>query len=193
MAELNLSDDLSFETKRKVREKMRLELFCNEDEFEEWLRIANYSNYADGEDEENIKIREDFRQEMKICLENTKKLQKDFKISFGLPILLVFREKGSIIGTASLRRDEHKVSACQVNTIAIAKDKRRQGLGKKTYGRNCKTCPQTFRLQISDAHHKRQPGVLSKDRDATLRSVGLWKKQEIFLCKTVKKMILSKF
>ena len=131
MAELNLSDDLSFETKRKVREKMRLELFCNEDEFEEWLKIANYSNYADGEDEENIKIREDFRQEMKSCLENTKKLQKDFKISFGLPILLVFREKGSIIGTGSLRRDEHKVSACQVNTIAIAKDKRRQGLGKK--------------------------------------------------------------
>ena len=128
-----MSDDLSFETKRKVREKMRLELFCNEDEFEEWLRIANYSNYADGEDEENIKIREDFRQEMKICLENTKKLQKDFKISFGLPILLVFREKGSIIGTGSLRRDEHKVSACQVNIIAIAKDKRGQGFGKNLW------------------------------------------------------------
>lgn len=110
---------------------MKLELFCNDDEFEKWLKIANYSNYADGEIEENIKISDDFRKEMKICLENTKKLQKDFEISFGLPILLVFRDKKDIIGTGSLRRDEHKVSACQVNTIAIAKDKRRQGLGKK--------------------------------------------------------------
>lgn len=111
---------------------MKLELFLDESKFEEWLKIAVYSNYADGEKEENIIISEDFRHEMRVCFENSQSLPKEFQLSFGLPILLAFRsDAGQIVGTASLRRDEHKVSACQVNTVAILPEYRRQGLGKQ--------------------------------------------------------------
>ena len=111
---------------------MELKLFREVHQFEEWLNIANYSNYRDGEDEGKIVLTNEFRQEMLEYLQNTINTKDNFYLSYGVPLLLALKNNkdGKIIGTALIRRDEHNICACQVNNIAVSKSFRRKGVGR---------------------------------------------------------------
>ncbi len=110
---------------------MKVEIFCNKDELKDWLEVAKFSNFEENEKLENIFIDSEFEKEMMQSVDFTEKLPKNFQITFGPSILLCLKnEDGKIVGTSSIRRDEHKRSAIQVNNVAIHPNFRRNGYGK---------------------------------------------------------------
>lgn len=108
---------------------MRLELFTNENELEEYLRVATFSVIADNA---IIPIvHKKFRGEITTALNYTKSLRKNFNIGYGPWILYALRnDKNEIVGTICVARDNHTFKTAQLEYIAIRKDHQKQGLGR---------------------------------------------------------------
>lgn len=108
---------------------MKLELFINENELEDYLKVATFSVIPD---EAKIPvIYKKFREEITLALNYTKSLRKNFKISYGPWILYALKnDNNEIIGVVSVGRENHIFKTAQLEYIAIRKDLQKQGLGK---------------------------------------------------------------
>lgn len=107
---------------------MKLELFTNSLELEEYLRVATLSVIFDSEE---VHISKKFREEITTALKYTQSLPKNFQFKYSPWVLYAFRnEQNEIVGTVVVGQESHMDKAGQLEYVAIRRDQQRKGYGK---------------------------------------------------------------
>ncbi|MDR1025876.1 MAG: GNAT family N-acetyltransferase [Lactobacillus sp.] len=106
---------------------MKLELFTNQNELEEYLKVAVLSMPSVAA--QNI-IPDSFRKEICEGLKFTQSLSSDFRADVGPWILYALRnDANEIIGALMFSKDRHIKSAAQLEYLGIREDQQKKGYG----------------------------------------------------------------